>query len=60
MREAAGSPEGWQAAVRAGTAVALTANEMFTHPQEVEAVKQAFAAARAKAAGSSTPECRVP
>jgi amidohydrolase len=56
MREAAGSPEGWQAAVRAGTAVALTAYEMFTHPQEVEAVKEAFAAVRVKAAvGASAP-----
>ena len=55
MREAAGSPEGWQAAATAGTAVALTAYELFTHPQEVEAVKQAFVAARAKAAGSPVP-----
>ena len=53
MREAAGSPEGWQAAAKAGTAVALTAYEMFTHPQEVEAVKQAFAAARGKATGGA-------
>jgi amidohydrolase len=42
MREAAGSEEGWKAAVEAAKAVALTAYDLLTHPDTVRDIKKAF------------------
>ncbi len=42
MREAAGSEEGWQGAVLAAKAIALTAYDLLTHPESVEEINQAF------------------
>ncbi|RPJ11750.1 MAG: amidohydrolase [Deltaproteobacteria bacterium] len=42
FREAAGSEEGWKAAVIAGKAVALAAHELLTHPDRVAAIRSRF------------------
>lgn len=46
MRDAAGSEDGWKAAVVAAKAVALTAYDLFTHPDEVNQIRQVFVAAK--------------
>lgn len=48
MREAAGTPEAWKATVTAGKAIALTAYDLLTHPDKVQAVKKAFAESKGK------------
>ena len=47
MRDAAGSDEGWKAAVVAAKAVALTAYDLLRHPDEVNQIRQVFIAAKA-------------
>lgn len=47
MRQAAGSEAGWQAAVLAAKAVALTAADLLTHPETVGAIRKAFDQAKA-------------
>jgi len=42
FREAAGSEEGWKAAVIAGKTVALTAYELLTHPDRVATIRRKF------------------
>jgi len=48
LREAAISEEGWKATVTAGKAVALSAYEMLTNPEKLEAVQSAFREMKAK------------
>ncbi|GAK57931.1 peptidase M20D family protein [Candidatus Vecturithrix granuli] len=48
FREAAASEEGWKGAVLAGKAVALTAYDLLTHPDKVEAIKAQFQELKAK------------
>jgi metal-dependent amidase/aminoacylase/carboxypeptidase family protein len=48
LREAANSEEGWKATVTAGKAVALSAYEMLTNPEKLEAVQSAFREMKAK------------
>lgn len=47
MRQAAGSEAGWQAAVLAAKAVALTAANLLAHPETVGAIHNAFDQAKA-------------
>jgi len=48
LREAANSEEGWKATVTAGKAVALTAYEMLTNPEKLNAVQSAFREMKAR------------
>lgn len=48
FREAAGSEEGWKAAVTAAKVVALTAYHLLTHPERVKEIQEKFKELKAK------------